>query len=463
MKRLRAVGWGLRGLSRRAQRYVLGVDALAVLAMAVMAWRTQWRLGSLIAPGVFMGGAMVSVEVFRRVGATHRGANRPFHNLLSAFLFGAALVSSPFLAMAVPIPVYALLQVRAVRLVPVKRVFNTAMGMLLCVSAALVRETIAPSGLSNLGGTGGLTRSGREVVAVLAAAAVFVGLNKVMLVGLLHRVTPATPWRTLLGDRESWILALVDVSAGVMLVLAWTASPVFFLAAFGPVLFLQRSVIYHHLVEAARTDAKTGLPNPNHWRSVADRAVTRAQRAGTPVAILMVDLDHFKALNDRFGHVTGDAVLTAVADTLRLAVRPGDLVGRFGGEEFTVLLPDTFVPEALRVATRLRQGVDGLGRKGSVENEPRPRVTASIGVAVFDCHGRDLDELLAAADLALYEAKTAGRNQVCLARQRPVDSTLPACRQSLSSTKDHDVNVHAESPNASNGVRAERTQGWAGR
>ena len=137
--------------------------------------------------------------------------------------------------------------------------------------------------------------------------------------------------------------------------------------------------------------------------------LARAQRTGSPLALLLVDVDHFKRVNDSHGHLIGDEVLRALATELRQQVRESDVVGRFGGEEFTVLLPRTDGAGAYGIAERLRANAASLSVAAA---DARINVTVSIGVAVLGQHGNDLFELLAAADVALYRAKDAGRDQV---------------------------------------------------
>jgi diguanylate cyclase (GGDEF)-like protein len=132
----------------------------------------------------------------------------------------------------------------------------------------------------------------------------------------------------------------------------------------------------------------------------------------------MVDLDHFKSINDTWGHPAGDDVLEYVAHALRSATRPSDVIGRFGGEEFVLLLPDADLGEAKAAGERIRQTIAGLHvpttdkRGGPVAIANR---TTSVGVAVCPEHGNQLEDLLQAADAAVYEAKENGRDQVCLA------------------------------------------------
>jgi diguanylate cyclase (GGDEF)-like protein len=167
--------------------------------------------------------------------------------------------------------------------------------------------------------------------------------------------------------------------------------------------------MHQQLAAAARTDPKTGLLNAAAWQREADAEVARALRTGATLALLLVDVDHFKRVNDSHGHLIGDEVLRALAAELRQQVRESDVVGRFGGEEFTVLLPRTDAAGAYGIAERLRTSA---GRLSVATADASIGVTVSIGVAVLGQHGGDLFELLAAADVALYKAKDAGRDQV---------------------------------------------------
>jgi diguanylate cyclase (GGDEF)-like protein len=159
-----------------------------------------------------------------------------------------------------------------------------------------------------------------------------------------------------------------------------------------------------------RTDQLTGLYNRRHLDAALDAELERARRDRTPLGVLMLDVDHFKAFNDRFGHPEGDALLKAIAALLREQLRPTDTVARYGGEEFTVLLPRTPRAEAVRIAERLRRRLAELafGPKGAT-------TTGSFGLAVWPEDGATGAELMAAADAALYEAKRLGRNRIVTA------------------------------------------------
>ncbi|HEY7512929.1 MAG TPA: GGDEF domain-containing protein, partial [Vicinamibacteria bacterium] len=164
-----------------------------------------------------------------------------------------------------------------------------------------------------------------------------------------------------------------------------------------------------HLEQMTRTDQLTGLYNRRHLDAALDAEVERARRDRTPLAVLMLDVDHFKKFNDRFGHPEGDILLKAIADLLREQLRPTDTVARYGGEEFTVLLPRSPRTEAVRIAERLRRRLAELsGPQGAT-------TTGSFGLAVWPEDGATGAELIAAADAALYEAKRLGRNRIEMA------------------------------------------------
>jgi diguanylate cyclase (GGDEF)-like protein len=169
---------------------------------------------------------------------------------------------------------------------------------------------------------------------------------------------------------------------------------------------------------AARVDTLTGVANRRAFDEIAESEVQRALRYGTAVSLIMIDLDHFKTINDSYGHQAGDAVLVTFARTITEAVREVDVVGRWGGEEFLVLLPGTGATEALRAAERMR---GALAQCDLRLQGRRIRFTASFGVAEFIPAELSLYSLLDRLDAALYRAKAAGRDRVELAAQQLID------------------------------------------
>lgn len=163
-----------------------------------------------------------------------------------------------------------------------------------------------------------------------------------------------------------------------------------------------------------RIDGLTQAFNRKHWEECLAKEFSRARRYQHDLALVMLDLDHFKLLNDTFGHQGGDTVLIETAKTIDSLLRMGDLFGRYGGEEFAVILPNTDLQGAEEVAERIRQSI----AKNTIHYQDRIiSVTASIGVAVIDGDDARYEDLISNADLALYEAKSAGRNRVCLAKE----------------------------------------------
>ncbi len=159
------------------------------------------------------------------------------------------------------------------------------------------------------------------------------------------------------------------------------------------------------LAELATTDALTGLHNRRYLEAHAQRLLAVARRSGRPLSLVMLDLDHFKRVNDTYGHAVGDAVLKGVAATLRGQAREADIVARIGGEELVVAMPDTDLAAGMLAAERLRVRI--------AESEPGGcRVTASFGVANCPLDGTTLEQLFESADRALYAAKAAGRDRV---------------------------------------------------
>jgi diguanylate cyclase (GGDEF)-like protein len=159
------------------------------------------------------------------------------------------------------------------------------------------------------------------------------------------------------------------------------------------------------------TDALTGLVNRRQLTADLEGEVRRSDRHGRTFAVLMLDVDRFKHFNDTYGHQAGDAVLRRVADTLRACARDVDTVARFGGEEFTVVLPETTSEGAALVAERIRAGTEA--DRFTPEGGTAPiSVTVSIGYAIFPLHARTPQSLIEAADQALYRSKEGGRNRV---------------------------------------------------
>lgn len=174
----------------------------------------------------------------------------------------------------------------------------------------------------------------------------------------------------------------------------------------------------NRLHEHALVDAVTELRNHRYFQVRLREELQRSERYNRPTALVMLDLDDFKRINDRFGHAVGDQVLRQVGQVLTRNARTVDVVCRYGGEEMAVILPETALEEAVQVAERLRQAV------AHWRDERDTPITVSAGVAVYPDHVGQADGLIAAADAALYRAKRAGKNRVAVAEPWRIDSPL---------------------------------------
>lgn len=190
-------------------------------------------------------------------------------------------------------------------------------------------------------------------------------------------------------------------------------------------IYIPLAVLMDHLIgvwrqderslhEAAQFDSLTGAYTRGFAMERMRRAMLKARDDANPLAILMLDLDHFKRINDAHGHACGDLVLKQTIQAMQSTLRAGDIVGRFGGEEFVVLLPGADLNQAMGAAERCRAAVEAM----KIPDAPYVSVTASVGVAAFPDHGDDLDRLLEASDRAMYAAKANGRNRIEAARHR---------------------------------------------
>jgi diguanylate cyclase (GGDEF)-like protein len=228
---------------------------------------------------------------------------------------------------------------------------------------------------------------------------------------------PGTPWRIVVAVPDS---ALYNAVNGASKWLAWVALIALAIAglliiAIGSRLLRSR----RELDYVARVDSLTGLRNRRDVEETLLATISAAQRRQTSLAVLLIDVDDFKNINDTLGHKAGDAVLVDIALNLRAAMRIEDVLGRWGGEEFLAVLPDTDGVGALVIAERLRARVADQVATGS-----QPTVTITIGVAVWVTGGPD--ELVSRADAALYAGKAAGRNNVQLAPFNPEPEVVPA-------------------------------------
>jgi diguanylate cyclase (GGDEF)-like protein/PAS domain S-box-containing protein len=171
----------------------------------------------------------------------------------------------------------------------------------------------------------------------------------------------------------------------------------------------QRKVLEEELFKKASTDSLTGINNRGHFQNIAEQEVRRARRFGRDLSAMLIDIDHFKSINDTLGHAAGDSVLQGIVTRTNESLRQSDRIGRIGGEEFAVVLPETPLMAAFDVAERLRAHIQ---ERAIIAGHTAVPCTVSIGVAQLSKEDCGFEDLLKRADMAMYAAKKAGRNRV---------------------------------------------------
>lgn len=372
---------------------------------------TGWALGHVPAqPGhrallllaALTAGAAVCAEAARRLELP---AGQP-RDLLAVWCLPAALLLPLSYALLVPLVAGGVAQARIGRRSVAEAAFRvSALGLAGAASAAL-------AGLLRIARGGAWVTHPPALAGGILCAGIFAIVTAVVTAGADRLREPLAGWRELLRDSGTLLPDACGAGAGVLLAITCSVSLPLLALALPPVVMFQRGLLCQHLRAVARTDPATGLLHAAAWRREADAATRQAARAGRALAVLLAGVDHFQRVCDTHGQPAGNRALVAAADTLRCQLRATDLPGRFGRGEFAVLLPGTSAVGACRAAERLRQEV--AARPVRVAGGSAVTVTMSIGIAALASPGGDLLDLLAAADAALYRARLAGRDQVCL-------------------------------------------------
>jgi diguanylate cyclase (GGDEF)-like protein/putative nucleotidyltransferase with HDIG domain len=283
----------------------------------------------------------------------------------------------------------------------------------------------------------------RLSVAGVASCVVFVGVNHTLLALMLRLARGFSLRETGLFDSEFLSTDLVLAALGVAVYAFWQTNHWLVPFALTPLFLIHRSLSVPALQAEARVDPKTGLYNARYFATALAEELGRAQRFERPMSLIMADLDLLRDINNSYGHLAGDAVLKGIAEVFRAQLRHYDVPARFGGEEFSILLPETPPEQALEIAERIRRAV--AERTFDVETSSEPiRATVSIGVAGYPKDGTDANELIHQADLAVYRAKLQGRNRVLGASSEPL--LMPAERSARLVAVPEDGEHHAPIP-----------------
>jgi diguanylate cyclase (GGDEF)-like protein len=432
--------WPVWSLPPRLRAFVLLVICADLACTGVAAAAFRFSAGDLALFAALLACGAVTVELTRR-------ASEPagvVKDVYAVWELPVVILLPVLYALIMPAIRLALTQWRVKRAPPYRRVFTAAAIGLAYGSASLVYHGILPAGGDPRGYL--WRHPAMWLVAAGACALTQWAVNSGLVLSAIRLADPSTRIKATWLGREELHNDATELCAAVLVALGMTVSYLTLIIALPLATLLQRSFRHPQLLNEARADAKTGLLNAATWEREASAEVARAVRTRSPLAVALLDLDRFKQINDTYGHLLGDEVLRQIASTMTEELREYDLAGRFGGEEFVMLLPQTRAVDALRIAERVRERIarlliyaDGTagasGAPAAPESERVP-VTASIGVAALDVGSRrELTELLAAADAALYRAKASGRDQVqMISTSRGLSAVRPPAADEMAAT-----------------------------
>ncbi|HEY1575271.1 MAG TPA: GGDEF domain-containing protein [Pseudonocardiaceae bacterium] len=409
-------GWRLWSLPRWAVAFLLVVEVAAVVVTVLLSVRHPVTRQSLEYLGIVVALGLVAAEAARGVERMRRWfTHTPHVNMSSVWTLSAVLLTTPALTALAAAVLYIHLWARSWYPVsgvhPYRVAFNTGVVILSCQTAGILARTVP-----------GFSLSPARPFALLGIAAVIIGyslVNSALAAIALLLLGEQRTVRDLLGSWHENSVEYATLCVGMLTAAVLLWRPWLAVLMLPPLHVLHRSILIRQLEHAATVDEKTGLLNAASWHSLAATQCERARRLGRTLGLLMVDLDHFAQVNERFGRDVGDQVLHAVGDTMRREARSGDLCGRLGGEEFVLLLADTEIDGAVHLADRVCQQLRSMHlADDGVEGV---RLSASIGVASYPDAGLELDELLLAADNALFAAKDAGRDRASAVQLGAVD------------------------------------------
>jgi diguanylate cyclase (GGDEF)-like protein len=399
--------WPLWSNPRWLAMFIVSVTFLDAIAIGVSWSMAPVRFLQLVLFAFLLAGSLLTVERTRRAGE-NAGVIKDVYGIWELPI---ALLLPPVYALIAPIPRVALMQWRGVSIPVYRRVFSAAAIGLSYGGTSVAFHAANQDLISHVHGV--TAHATARVLAMAACGALQWVINSCLVLTAVRGNDPTVSVRKQALGRESLTNDATEVSVAVVVALAAAITPIAAILAAPFATLLQRSQRHAQLVNDSRLDAKTGLLNAGTWDREANAEVTRANRTRSSLAVALLDIDKFKDINDTYGHLAGDKALKELARTIKICLREYDLVGRFGGEEFSLLLPQTDEQDARRVAERMRAAIEEMPVEvGENGRSVIIKLTVSIGVAALSTTGSQLTELLATADAALYRAKHAGRNQV---------------------------------------------------
>jgi diguanylate cyclase (GGDEF)-like protein len=404
--RMRVRDWAWWQLPRLPRWYIAAVTIAALGFGLFAASQTTWRAADITKFFILLACGLGSVAATPRIAYSQGAMVRDF---LTVWVLPIAVTLPPVYAMITPVPLLLMTQWRIHRGVVYRRVFTGAAIALGYGAAALLFRAIPASFAGSSIGSG--VHALTWVIAVTACELIGGRGHHGLILCAIKVTDPTVRLIHLDVNREALQNDVAELDLAVLITVAVGVNPCLAVIGVPTVLLARRFLMHAQLLAKSRIDAKTGLLNASTWESEAEAEIARAIRTQSPVSVALVDIDHFKAVNDTYGHLVGDMALRAVSDTIGEHLRSYDVAGRFGGEEFVVLLPQAGEVDALAIAERLRAHIAAMPIPIDNDGGRCIRLTVSVGVAALDGTARELTDLLAAADSALYYAKENGRNK----------------------------------------------------
>jgi len=415
----------MKSLSRLAQAYI---SSILLLGAVVGIWQLRqfaipynqysWIL-------LLCCGLAALLQTFRTVGVT---ARTYYHSSLIVVGFALVLLGTP--AALVVIIVAHIAEWIWHRYVWYIQTFNIASFTLVVSIAGAVYQLLNP-GWTPLGLQGAL--------ALLVTMALFTGLNH-LLVGIVIQLARGQSLA------ESGVFGFMTLTLdfgllimGAAAVLIWMVNPYATIMVFFFAYLIRNVLMVPALQRQVETDPKTGLFNTRHFMEKINEEFARAHRFDRPLTLVMSDLDLLREINNNYGHLAGDVVLKGVADILKYASRDYDLVARFGGEEFAILMPETSLVESCLFIEEIRHKIENA--EFTVLTSATPiKVTMSFGIAQFQWQDQSVDELIHRADMAVYQAKQGGRNQVCVFAPAGEPVSIAASNPTIKQSPEYEPN-----------------------
>jgi diguanylate cyclase (GGDEF)-like protein len=384
-------------MSLRARVYVgvlaAGAGAAAIVGIAQLRPSSHGWLAFVV---------LTFVAALAQLFIVEKGSNQSYRTAI-AFILAATILLHPGFIVLLVVLHYVPAGVKY-RKRWVIQTFNLSNTTLAALTAWAAFHALSASNVLMVG-------DARFALAGLAACVAFVAVNHALLSGIISLTSGTRPWATGLFGFESLSTDLGLAALGVGVAAFWSVNGWLILFVIAPLVLIHRAMYVPQLQEKARLDPKTGLLNAREFEVTLVTELERSERTGAPVSLLMADLDFLRDVNNNYGHLAGDIVIKGIADELRSQMRRYDIAARFGGEEFSVLLPETPHAQALLIAERIRAAV--ADRLFEVDTSPAPiQVTLSIGIATCPDDARGAKELVHEADIAVYAAKAGGRNRV---------------------------------------------------